>query len=340
MNKIFLLYLLCVSASLLFLSAYFSLSFFDYIESIFYIVSMILLLSVFFILLLSNKHLFTGTRLLFTSFFFLIMNISLILAKNLFLLNTPALLILGIFEQFSFISFACLLSIFAYSLNKPINSKVFVLLFSPLLLYSAFLLFLKSQNIQSIDLPINYFILIFTIIYDFLLAYNFYNTYKNSAELGMKSSLILFGLLILLSFSGFKQAGFFFFLNSIILAAGSFAVCLGVLIEKDLAFYEKLFNNIMGYLSKESRGKYASWILRVSSKMKGLCLQCKNSRIILLDNPSIPNNEETRMYDELIIFSLLWLKRNLKNSRKAIGAIKEYYNSQKMLTKKLSQFSL
>jgi hypothetical protein len=156
----------------------------------------------------------------------------------------------------------------------------------------------------------------------------------------MKSSLILFGLLILLSFSGFKQAGFFFFLNSIILAAGSFAVCLGVLIEKDLAFYEKLFNNIMGYLSKESRGKYASWILRVSSKMKGLCLQCKNSRIILLDNPSIPNNEETRMYDELIIFSLLWLKRNLKNSRKAIGAIKEYYNSQKMLTKKLSQFSL
>jgi len=156
----------------------------------------------------------------------------------------------------------------------------------------------------------------------------------------MKSSLILFGLLILLSFSGFKQAGFFFFLNSIILAAGSFAVCLGVLIEKDLAFYEKLFNKITDCLPKNSRGKYISWIIRVSSKMKGLCLKCENSKIIILDNPLIPNNEETRMYDELLIFSLSWLKRNSRSSAKSISAIKEYYNSQKILTKKLSQFSI
>jgi len=340
MNKIFLLYLLFISTSLIFLSAYFSMVFFDYIESVFYIISMILLLSVFFILLLSNKHLFTGTRLFFMSFFFLIMNISIILAKNLFLLNTSALLILGVFEQFSFISFACLLSIFAYSLNKPINSKVFILLFSPLLFYSAFLIFLKGQNSQVLDVSINYFILIFTIVYDFLVAYNFYNAYKNSAELEMKSSLILAGLLILLSFSGFKQAGLFFFLNSIFLTAGSFAVCLGVLIEKNLNFYEKIFNKIANSLPKGLKGKYISWILRVSLKMRDLHLKCTNSKILVIDNPMISNNEETKMYDELLVFSFSWLKSNFKNSNKLVASLKNYYNSQKILTKKLSQFSL
>lgn len=340
MNKIFLLYLLCISTSLIFLSAYFSLVFFDYIESVFYIISMILLLSVFFILLLSNKHLFTGTRLLFMSFFFLIMNISLILSKNLFVLNTSALLILTVFEQFSFISFACLLSVFAYSLNKPINSKIFVLLLCPLVLYSTFLLFLKGQNNQSTELSINYFILIFTIIYDFLLSYNFYNAYKKSAELEMKSSLTLTGLIIILSFAGFKQAGIFFFLNSIMLTTGAFVLCLGVLIEKDLKFYEKIFNKLLDSLNKETKGKYINWIIRVSDKMNGLHLRYKNSKLFLIDNPMISNNEETRMYDELLIFSLSWLKSHSKTSNKTISNIKKYYNSQKLLTKKLSQFSL
>ncbi|MDD4353496.1 MAG: hypothetical protein PHN56_03495 [Candidatus Nanoarchaeia archaeon] len=340
MNKLFLLYLLCISSSLIFLSAYFSLVFFNYIESVFYIISMIILFSIFFILLLSNKHLFGGTKLLFMSFFFLIMNISLILAKNLFMLNSFALSILGTFEQFSFVSFACLLSIFAYSLNKPINSKIFVLLFSPLIIYSVFLLFLKSQNYQAIDSSINYFILIFTIIYDFLIAYNFYNAYKNSAELGMKSFLILTGLLTILSFSGFKQAGIFFFLNSILLTAGSFILCLGILIEKNLKFYEKIFNKIIESLPKELKGKYISWIIRISLKMPALNLTCKNSKIFIIDNPVISNTDETRLYDELIIFSISWLKSNYKTHNKLIAFIKNYYNSQKILTKKLSQFSL
>jgi hypothetical protein len=340
MNKIFLLYLLCISTSLIFLSAYFSLLFFDYIESVFYIISMILLLSVFFILFLSNKHLFTGTRLLFISFFFLIMNISIILSKNLFILNTSALLILSVFEQFSFIAFACILVIFSYSLNKPINSKIFILLFCPLVFYSIFLLFLKGQNNQSTDILVNYFLLIFTIIYDFLLANNFYKAYKNSAELETKYSLILSGLLIILSFSGFKQVGIFFFLNSILLTSGSFLVCLGVLIEKDLKFYEKIFNKLFNSLNKETKGKYIKWILRVSSKMKGLHLKYKNSKIILLDNPMISNNEETRRYDELLVFSLSWLKSHSKSSKKTIKEIKKYYNTQKLLTKNLSQFSL
>ncbi|MFA5333199.1 MAG: hypothetical protein WC376_01755 [Candidatus Nanoarchaeia archaeon] len=340
MNKIFLLYLLCISTSLIFLSAYFSIVFFDYIESVFYIISMILLLSMFFILLLSNKHLFTGTRLLFMSFFFLIMNISLILSKNLFMLNTSALLILSVFEQFSFISFACLLSVFAYSLNKPINSKIFILLLCPLVLYSVFLLFLKGQSNTSLESSINYFILIFTIIYDFLLAYNFYNAYKNSAELEMKSSLVLAGLLLILSFSGFKQAGLFFFLNSIMLTTGSFVLCLGILIETDLKFYEKIFNKVLDSLNKEAKGKYAAWIMRVSGKMQGMHLAYKTSKIILTDNPLISNKEETKMYDDLLIFSISWLKSNSKSSGKIIKNIKSYYNFQKILTKKLSQFSL
>jgi len=340
MNKIFLLYLLCVSTSLIFLSAYFSLIFFDYIESVFFIVSMILLLSVFFILFLSNKHLFVGTRLLFMAFFFLIMNISLILFKNLFMLNTYALLIMSIFEQFSFISFGCLLSIFAYSLIKPISSKIFILLFSPLLIYSLVLLFFKGQNLSSDNQSVNFFILIFTVIYDFLLSYNFYRAYRESAELELKSTLILAGLLLILSFSGFKQAGLFFFVNSIVIAGGAFAVCLGVLIEKDLKFYEKIFNKIMASLPDKQRGKYVSWIMRVSLKMNGLNVKYFRSRIILVDNPNISNNEETKMYDELLVYSIAWLKKSLKSSNKVIGTIKEYYNSQKLLTKRLSQFSL
>jgi hypothetical protein len=206
-------------------------------------------------------------------------------------------------------------------------------------MYSILLVFLESQSIQNTDFVINYFILIFTIIYDFLLAYNFYNAYRNSAELEMKYAITLIGLLILLSFSGFKQAGLFLFLNSILFVAGSFFVCLGILMEKDLKFYEKLFNKIYNSLNKEFKGKYVSWILRVSSKMDGLNLKVKKSRIILIDNPTISNNEETKKYDELLIFSISWLKRNVNNSEKTIKLIKKYYNYQKLLTKKLSQFS-
>ncbi len=340
MKNVFLLYLLFISTSLVFLSAYFSIAFFDYIESVFSIVSMILLLSVFFMLFLSNKDFFSESKLLFMSFFFLIMNLSLGLMRNLFLLSSEALIIIGIFEQFSFIAFACLFCIFTYSLSRKPSLKSFILLFSPLIIYSLLLVFIRSFGIVQEYSLINYFLISFTALYSFLSGYNFIKAYKGCAELLAKSTLIIAGFLLILIFIGFKQAGMFFFLNSIIISAGSFAVCLGVLMGNDLGLYEGIFNRLLSILPNDSKGKYLSWLLRVSSKMDGLKVIAIKSKIKLVDNPNISNKKEMGMYDELLIFSLNWLGRNAKVSKTEVSNIKKYYNSQKIMTRRLGQFSL
>ncbi len=340
MKKVFLLYLLFISTSLVFLSAYFSIAFFDYIESVFLIVSMILLLSVFFMLFLSSKDFFSESKLLFMSFFFLIMNLSLGLMRNLFLLSPEALIIIGIFEQFSFISFACLFCIFTYFLSKKSSLKSFILLFSPLIIYSLLLVFINGFGIVQEYLLINYFIVSFTVLYSFLSGYNFIKAYNGCVELKAKSTLIIAGFLLILLFTGFKQAGMFFFLNSIIISAGSFAVCLGVLMGNDLNVYEGIFNRLLSILPDNSKGKYLSWLLRVSSKMDGLKLIVIKSKIKLIDNPRLSNKKEMEMYDKLLVLSLNWIGRNAGVSKKDILDIKKYYNSQKLMTKKLGQFSL
>ena len=191
MKKVFLLYLLFISTSLIFLSAYFSIAFFDYIESVFTIVSMILLLSVFFMLFLSSKNFFSESKLIFLSFFFLIMNLSINLIRNLFLISSEAVIILGIFEQFSFISFACLFCIFTYSLSK--SSKILypiILPTNPLLTTAR--LHQKLWNNQEYSI-INYFILSFTALYSYLSGYNLMKAYKDCVELKAKASIIIIG---------------------------------------------------------------------------------------------------------------------------------------------------
>ncbi|MDD2678775.1 MAG: hypothetical protein PHS81_02760 [Candidatus Nanoarchaeia archaeon] len=339
MNKVFLLYLLCISASLLFLSAYFSLAFFEYIESIFYMISMILVLSTLFLFLLSNKQMAFGTKILMISFFFFIMNMSFILIKNLFTISAFTSIIFSIFEQFSFIAFGCLLAIFSYSLAKPIKSSIFILFFSPLIFYSLLLFFFSYQGFEPF-IFVNYFLIIFTITYDFFIVKNAHSVYKDSAELKFKSSLIFAGLIFLFSFAGFKQAGMFFFLNSIFITAGAFIFCFGVLSEKSLDFYGIMFNKIIDSLPSNLRGKYISWLLKTASKMEGLSIKNEQSRMKIIDNPYISNADETRKYDELLAFSASWIKRRIKKGTKKMKSIRGYYNNQKFLTKKLSQFSL
>jgi len=180
----------------------------------------------------------------------------------------------------------------------------------------------------------------FAIIYDFLIVSNFYKAYKDSVELKLKSSMILLGLMLIFSFLGFKEAGLFLFISSIFVAAGSFILCFGVLVEKDLGFYSIIFNKIASSLPANLKGKFISWVIKVSSKMDGLSMIYLKSKIILVDNPAISNNDETKKYDELLVYSISWMKRNWKASANSIKFIKKYYNDQKFLTKKLSQFSL
>jgi hypothetical protein len=173
-----------------------------------------------------------------------------------------------------------------------------------------------------------------------LSGYNFIKAYRGCAELLAKSTLIIAGFLLILLFTGFKQAGMFFFLNSIVISAGSFAVCLGVLMGNDLKLYEGIFNKLLALLPNNTKGKYISWLLRVSSKMDGLKVIHVKGKIKLIDNPNISNKKEMGMYDELLIFSINWLGRNANVSKKEISNIKKYYNSQKIMTRRLGQFSL
>ena len=120
----------------------------------------------------------------------------------------------------------------------------------------------------------------------------------------------------------------FFFLNSIIISAGAFMICLGVLMENDLSLYESIFNKLLHLLPNKSRGKYLSWLLRVSSKMDGLKAITAKGRIKLIDNPNISNEKEMNMYDELLVFSLKWIENNAKVAKRN-NQHKKYYNSQK-----------
>jgi hypothetical protein len=97
---------------------------------------------------------------------------------------------------------------------------------------------------------------------------------------------------------------------------------------------------LLSILPDNSKGKYLSWLLRVSSKMDGLKLIVIKSKIKLIDNPRLSNKKEMEMYDKLLVLSLNWIGRNAGVSKKDILDIKKYYNSQKLMTKKLGQFSL
>lgn len=74
--------------------------------------------------------------------------------------------------------------------------------------------------------------------------------------------------------------------------------------------------------------------------MEGLSIKNEQSRMNIIDNPYISNADETRKYDELLAFSASWIKRRIKKGTKKMKSIRGYYNNQKFLTKKLSQFSL
>ena len=104
MNKIYILYLICVGVSLGFLTTYFSITFPDYSTSIIYVINMILISSIVLLYLVNNTKQSFSKKILLISSFLLITYFALIIFDNIVILTLFGKKVVEIFSTFTLLS--------------------------------------------------------------------------------------------------------------------------------------------------------------------------------------------------------------------------------------------
>ena len=178
MRKIYIFYLLCVGVSLTFLSTYFSFVFPEYTNSVFYIVTVILLSSIILLMFLEDRIKSFTNKLLVMSSFFLILYFAIIISENLYVLTLFGQSIVNIFTKFFLMCSIVLMLVSSISLKDDsvfANKYLIAVVFLPIIIYSFWILFNSysfsvAELLSKIELRV--FMLAFTIIYTSLILYN------------------------------------------------------------------------------------------------------------------------------------------------------------------------
>ncbi|MBN1923667.1 MAG: hypothetical protein JW791_02815 [Nanoarchaeota archaeon] len=341
MNKIYLFYLMCIGISLTFLSTYFSIFFPDYSNSILYIVTIMFVSSILFLMFLEGKVKIFASKLMVLSSFFLLLYFSSIIVKNLFFLTIFGEEVISVFSAFFFLCSVSLMMIASLSLRNEAffnNNGLIALIFSPVIIYSLWVLFnnaLFSTSEIFSQVPLRLFIIFFTSIYSFIIFYNLFFSARKVLALKDKYFIIAAGFAVLFLSSGFRIANFFFELSSIFSVIGSFTICFGLMIESSLNLHQYMLNVMVDSLSEKKKKDFLKFLKNSCSKRKDLIINISN-KVVIVDNPSLSNIDEKQSYDKVIISSYKWFRKHVKGSSELLNNLKVFYNKQAFMSKKLN----
>ena len=343
MRKIYIFYLLCVGVSLTFLSTYFSFVFPEYTNSVFYIVTVILLSSIILLMFLEDRIKSFTNKLLVMSSFFLILYFAIIISENLYVLTLFGQSIVNIFTKFFLMCSIVLMLVSSISLKDDsvfANKYLIAVVFLPIIIYSFWILFNSysfsvAELLSKIELRV--FMLAFTIIYTSLILYNIIADSYYLLTVKQKYIIMSIGISILLLSSGFREAGFFIDLSSLFSVVGCFVLCISLMIESSLNLHTYIIYSLVDNLKGRKKKAFLKYLKRVSSKDKDLLMHVTDY-VRIKNNPGISNIEEKTKYTALIASSYKWYKKNVRGSSNYLKQLKHFYNTQVFLTKKMKNF--
>lgn len=333
MNKIYFLYLLSVSISLIFLTVYFSFIFPKYTLGIFYIVSMILISSIVLIQILDKISIPFSMKLLTISFLSLIIFFGLKITSTVFFLTPFGTYISELFSSFFLISSLCFILFTSLSINQLylFKNKYFLfLLFSPLIIFSLWVLI--NYNLTGIVLfnGINFklFIIATSSFYSLFAFYNFLRSNFFIFPFREKYLIFNIGIFLMFFFSGICAVDVFPQILAVFIFLGSFLISLSLIIQSNLSLYNKMFNFFIKNLKGKKRNEFLIFLRKESKKYKKLKIIISNFKIVILDNPNLSNKIEKNMYNKLILKSYKWFRKDGKKHNKKLKDLKKFYNNQ------------
>ncbi len=329
MKKLFFFYIMSVGATLSLFATYFSILLPQYINSIFFIIDMILISSIFIFLLINNKDITTLKSILILNLLFMIFFFSLTIMNSLFTLPSELYYVFISFFTMTSMVLSILLSVFLFYDKE---GTIFAF-FSPLFLFSLALLFINFFNISLPNFYHNFISLFSTIYLSLYLYFSF--SFVNKLVSGKRKfySVFLSLFLINLSFSLFVL-DVASYISPILSLIGTFALCLAVVEGSDLNLYSTFLNKMISHLKGKPREAFLSYLKRLFSKHDELKVRFKKDSIELIDNQDLPNSIEARLYGKVISLSVKWYKKNIKSSTKFISNLKKEYKYQLYLLKK------
>lgn len=343
MKSVYLVFLLCTGVSLTFLSAYFSIIYTEYIDSIFYIVNMMLFSSVVLIMFLESRTINLVNKLFILSCVFLVLYFSSIIIQNMFIFTNFGLELLDIFSIFFLMCSVSLMLLSSIAVNNESmlsNTNSILLIFSPLVFFAIWILvntpLLSNTQLESTTL--NLFLLFFVNIYSILIMYNVFKSVGNVLTIKSKFLITYLGLFIVFVSSGLRVAGVFSELTSIFSLLGVFIFCLGLLVSSSLSIFNFVFSALINNLNGKKKEDFLKYLNASFKRKKDLIVKVNDKGISISDNPKLDDIDEKKSYERSLISSLKWYRKHVKGSSVFIKELKKFYNRQVIMTRKLNQF--
>ncbi len=329
MRKLFFFYIMSIGATLSLFATYFSILLPQYINSIFFIIDMILISSIFIFLLINNKEISTLKSILILNLLFMIFFFALTIVDGLFTLPNDLYFVFVSFFSMTSMVLSLLLTVFLFYDKE----RVVFGFFAPLLIFSTSIFFVNYFNISLLSFYHN-FISLFATIYLSLFAYFALSFVHKLISSRRKFYSIFFSLFLI-------NLSFFLFIldivpsiSPILSLIGSFILCLAIIEGSDLYLYSTFLNRMIFNLKGRARESFISYLKRIFSRHSDLLVKFDNDEIKLIDNQDLPNSVEAKLYGKVILLSVRWYKKNIKSSSKFISNLKKEYKYQLYLLKK------
>lgn len=318
----------------------------DYITSIFYAIDMMLFSTIVLLMFLESRTEAFSNKLFFLSAVFLILFFSSIIAENLLVLTPIGINLVETFSIFFLLSSVALmlLSSLVLSNNRFINNAFkIVIVFIPLIVFTASVLISQQLFSSSVilDSPIfKFFIIAYVYVYGAIIFYNIFNTVKNVLTVRYKFVAFIGGLFIVFTSSGLRVSNTLLDFTSMFSLIGSFTACLALLLDSNLSIYSYSFSKMINNLSGMEKRNFISYLNAVFSRNKKLVVKLVDNNVIIKDSLVLNNIDERRAYDKLLLQSIKWYRRNVRSAPKFIKEIKQFFNTQVLMAKKLSFYSI
>jgi len=335
---------MCVGISLTFLSTYFSFAYPEYVDSIFFMVDIILLMSVVFLLLFGGGVKRFVSKIILMAAFFILAYFGLSILGSIFFLTSFGRVLINVFSVFSMMCSLTLMLIASFIVKDSLifrNRNYLILIFSPLIIFSLSILAVNSflQDFDTLSSTgMHLFLLSFSIIYSAFIFYNFAVSSVNVLPLKNKFLLVSSGMALILLSAGFREADFLFKLSSLLSVIGCFILCFGLLTESSLKLHEAMLNKLINNLKDKKRGSFISYLKRVIGRAEGLKYEFTDSGIALRDSPALSNHDEKNEYDRIILFAYKWYRKHAKGESGFLAGLKNFYNNQAVMVKRLDLF--
>ncbi len=338
MKKSYVLYMLGMGISVVALATRTSIIYPDYLESIFYVVNMILLSSVLLIFFLEEKYKTQMNKFLILTGFFFLLSWGLNILKNIVVINTfgvEAIQMFLILFLMCGVGSALLTSISMHDETLIKKNSLPVLVYIPVIIYTLWIIFSNPYRIgRIIYLSINFrlFLVLYVSTYASITLFLFVNRGLKALPLRQKLFVLSTGLFITELSDVLREIGLFSPLMSVFSLCGIVMVCFSFLFEPTLKVYTKLFNKMLSELSESKAEGFKKELKKQINNNEKLHIRI-NNLVRVIDNPRVANVVEKKEYDEVLLKMIDWYSKNVKKSDKIIKTIKKDYSEQMRISR-------